>query len=129
MLVCVQKRLEQRSYRHQWKNFKQLPFIHGIGGGSSWQRIGVQEQATNQQDRYAIAMKKNGTWGAVVPHLPRKTARVCSLFLRKGGKACCTVRCLKCSLWINIRAFNFHGWPAPQKYFNNENFPTYGNSH
>ena len=27
---------------------------------------------------------------------------------------------------INIHVFNFHGWPHPQKYFSNENFPKYG---
>ena len=27
---------------------------------------------------------------------------------------------------INIRAFNFCGWPPARKYFNNENFTNYG---
>lgn len=40
----------------------------------------------NSHDIYAVAVKKDG---AVVGHLPRKIARVSSLFLRRGG----TIRC------------------------------------
>ena len=36
------------------------------------------------------------------------------------------IKLTKCILYTNIRAFNFRGSPAPQKYFNNEHFPNYG---
>ena len=32
-------------------------------------------------------------------------------------------------MYTNIRAFNFHGSPAPRKYFNNEHFPNYSIIH
>ena len=32
----------------------------------------------------------------------------------------------KCLLWSNICALNFHGSPAPQKYFDNKHFSNYG---
>ena len=34
----------------------------------------------NASDRYAVAVKKEGT---IMGHLPRKVSRVCSLFLRR----------------------------------------------
>lgn len=42
----------------------------------------------NAKDRYAVAVKKDGT---VIGHLPKKVSRVCSLFLRRGGNIQCTV--------------------------------------
>ena len=42
----------------------------------------------NASDRYAVAVKKEGT---IIGHLPRKVSRVCSLFLRRGGAIECTV--------------------------------------
>ena len=47
-----------------------------------------EKEITNNQDRYAVAVKRNGT---IVGHLPRKIARVCSLFLRRGGSISCRV--------------------------------------
>ena len=41
-----------------------------------------EREPTNSQDRYAVAVKKNGT---VIGHLPQKASRVCLLFLRRGG--------------------------------------------
>ena len=42
----------------------------------------------NTKDRHAVAVKKEAT---VIGHLPKKTSRVCSLFLRRGGSIQCTV--------------------------------------
>ena len=47
-----------------------------------------RREPTNERDRYAVAVTKNGT---VIGHLPRKVSRVCSLFLRKGGTIDCVV--------------------------------------
>ena len=47
-----------------------------------------ERETNNNQDRYAVAVKRNGT---TVGHLPRKASRVCSLFLRRGGSIHCTV--------------------------------------
>ena len=46
-----------------------------------------EREQRNAADRYAVAVKKDGT---VIGHLPRKVSRVCSLFLRRGG----TIRCV-----------------------------------
>lgn len=47
-----------------------------------------EREARNSTDRYAVAVKKDGT---IIGHLPRKISRVCSLFLRRGGVIRCTV--------------------------------------
>ena len=41
-----------------------------------------EREPRNAADRYAVAVKKDGT---IIGHLPRKVSRVCSLFLRRGG--------------------------------------------
>lgn len=46
-----------------------------------------EREPDNASDRYAVAVKKEGT---IVGHLPRKLTRVCSLFLRRGGIIECT---------------------------------------
>ena len=45
-------------------------------------------EARNRHDRYTVAVEKNGT---VIRHLPKKFSRVCSLFLKHGGRIQCTV--------------------------------------
>ena len=47
-----------------------------------------RREPTNERDRYAVAVTKDGT---VIGHLPRKVSRVCSLFLRRGGTIDCVV--------------------------------------
>ena len=44
-----------------------------------------EREPRNSTDRYAVAVKKDGT---IIGHLPRKISRVCSLFL---GVIRCTV--------------------------------------
>ena len=48
-----------------------------------------KREPDNAADRYAIAVKKEGTTVGV--HLPRKLSQVWSLFLRRGGTIDCTV--------------------------------------
>ena len=38
-------------------------------------------EPTNDKDRYAVAVMKDGT---IVEHLPKRISRVCSLFLLRG---------------------------------------------
>ena len=45
------------------------------------ERICIREPL-NANDRYAVALKKDG---AVVGHLPQKISRICALFIRRGG--------------------------------------------
>lgn len=45
-------------------------------------------EPTNVADRYAVAVLKDDV---IVGHLPRKIAKLCSLFLRRGGSIDCTV--------------------------------------
>ena len=40
-------------------------------------------EPTNATDRYAMAVTKGVT---IIRHLPRKLSKVCSLFLRRGGR-------------------------------------------
>ena len=68
--------------------------VHGYHVyGEVWQAV-VREslvcerEARNVHDRYAVSVKKNGQ---IISHLPRIIARVCSLFLRRGGSIHCTV--------------------------------------
>ena len=48
-----------------------------------------QLEPTNVEDRYAVGVVKDET---IVRHLPKRIARVCSLFLRRGGTIMCTVQ-------------------------------------
>ncbi len=50
--------------------------------------LACEREPRNTTDRYAVAVKKDGT---VIGHLPRKVSRVCSLFLRRGGTIQCAV--------------------------------------
>ena len=52
------------------------------------ERIGCEREPLNANDRYAVALKKDG---AVIGHLPQKISRICSLFIRRGGTIECTV--------------------------------------
>ena len=52
------------------------------------ERIGCIREPLNANDRYAIALKKDG---AVIGHLPQKISRICSLFIRRGGTIECIV--------------------------------------
>ena len=47
-----------------------------------------EREPRNTADRYAVAVKKDGT---IIGHLPRKVSRVCSLLLRRGGIIQCIV--------------------------------------
>ena len=52
------------------------------------ERIGCITEPLNANDRYAVALKKDG---AVIGHLPQKISRICSLFIRRGGTIECIV--------------------------------------
>ena len=47
-----------------------------------------QREIENTRDRYAVSVLKNR---AVVGHLPSKISKMCSIFLRRGGKIKCEV--------------------------------------
>ena len=51
-------------------------------GGDGWRGVDVQKRPKNTSDRYAVAVKNEGT---IIEHLPRKLSWVCSLFLRRGS--------------------------------------------
>ena len=50
--------------------------------------LACEREPRNTQDRYAVAVKKDGT---VIGHLPRKVWCVCSLFLKRGSNIRCTM--------------------------------------
>lgn len=47
-----------------------------------------EREPANSTDLYAVAVTKDGV---VIGHLHRKVSRVCSLFLRRGGRIHCRV--------------------------------------
>lgn len=60
---------------------------------TTWEaRIGetlhCNREVLNMSDRYAVCVVKEGN---IVGHLPKRIARVCSLFLRRGGQVCAVV--------------------------------------
>lgn len=52
------------------------------------EQVGCIREPLNANDRYAVALKKDGV---VIGHLPQKISRICSLFIRRGGTIECTV--------------------------------------
>ena len=50
--------------------------------------IGCEREPLNANDRYAVALKKDG---AVIGHSHQKISRICLLFIRRGGTIECTV--------------------------------------
>ena len=44
--------------------------------------LSCQREPANSQDRYAVAVKKNGT---IIGRLPRRNSKVCLLFLMRGS--------------------------------------------
>ena len=56
-------------------------------GQQHMEQICIREPL-NVNDRYAVALKKDG---AVVGHLPQKISRICALFIRRGGTIECIV--------------------------------------
>ena len=58
-------------------------WIAAIGEVLPWAR-----EPTNSDDRYDVAVKKDGT---IVGHLAKEVSHTCTLFLRRGG--CITVPC------------------------------------
>ena len=59
-----------------------------IWAAAHGERIGCIREPLNANDRYAVALKKDG---AVIGHLPQKISRICSLFIRRGGTIECIV--------------------------------------
>ena len=47
-----------------------------------------EREPTNEHDRYAVAVKKDGI---IIGHLPRDISKPCSLFLRRGSNITCYV--------------------------------------
>lgn len=52
------------------------------------EHLACEGENANNHDHYAVAVLKDRT---IVGHLPRKVSRVCSLFLRRGGRIDCVV--------------------------------------
>ena len=50
--------------------------------------VDCRREPRNPKDRYAVSVVKNDT---IIGHLPRKVSKVCSLFLRRGGRIQCRV--------------------------------------
>ena len=97
MFVSMPKRLRQLSCRDRKKEFQVIACIcrchmfKDIWEAALGKELMCERESHIQQDRYAVAVKKNGTRGAVIGHLLRKIARVCSLFLQRGDTIRCTV--------------------------------------
>ncbi len=53
-----------------------------ILGSSVGEVLNCGREPTNDKDRYAVAVVKDGT---IVGHLPKRISLVCSLFLLRGG--------------------------------------------
>ena len=68
--------------------------VHGyhvyeaIWAAALGEQIGCVREPLNAMDRYAVALKKDGT---VIGHLPQKISRICSLFIRRRGTIECIV--------------------------------------
>ena len=45
-----------------------------------------ERELDNVHDRYAVCVMWHGT---IIGHIPQRISRVCSLFLRRGGKISC----------------------------------------
>lgn len=52
------------------------------------EELQCERELDNENDRYAVAVKKDGT---IIGHLPRTISRACSLFLRRGNSISCCV--------------------------------------
>ena len=52
------------------------------------EEIQCERELHNGSDRYAVAVKKDGT---IIGHLPRKISRACLLFSRRGNTITCRV--------------------------------------
>lgn len=61
---------------------------HHIWAAAVGEVLNCDREPTNDKDRYAVAVVKDGT---IVGHLPKRISRVCSLFLLRGGNILCTV--------------------------------------
>ena len=60
----------------------------GIWAAAMGEQIGCIREPLNVMDRYAVALKKDGT---VIGHLPQKILQISSLFIRSGGTIECIV--------------------------------------
>ena len=77
MEVC-----ERNSYVRDYHMYKNV--WHVIIG----EELQCERELDNESDRYAVAMKKDGT---IIGHLPRAISRACLLFLRRGNSISCCV--------------------------------------
>ena len=77
MEVC-----ERNSCVHSYHIYKNL-WDAVIG-----EELQCERELDNESDRYAIAVKKDGT---IIDHLPQKISRACSIFLRRGNSITCRV--------------------------------------
>ena len=59
-----------------------------IWDAASGEDLVCERESSNEHDRYAVAIKKDGV---IIGHLPRKISRSCSLFLRRGSSISCRV--------------------------------------
>ena len=61
---------------------------HHIWAAAVGEELICEREPTNDKDRYAVAVLKDGS---IVGHLPKRISRVCSLFLLRGWSILCTV--------------------------------------
>ena len=77
MEVC-----ERNSCMHGYHIYKNV--WHAV----TEEELQCKRELDNESDRYAVAIKKDGT---IIGHLPRAISRVCSLFLRRRNSISCHV--------------------------------------
>lgn len=63
-------------------------FYKNIWDAVIGEEIQCERELDNESDRYAVAVKKDGT---IIGHLPRKISQICSIFLRRGNSVTCRV--------------------------------------
>ena len=59
-----------------------------IWDAATGEELVCERELSNDHDRYAVAVKKDGV---IIGHLPRTISRACSLFLRRGSSITCRI--------------------------------------
>ena len=67
------------------------------------EELQCQRERANPADNYAVVVRKGRT---VVGHLPRRLARLCALFIRRGGSIHCSPTGKRS--YSNVRALIVH---------------------
>ena len=92
----------------EWQGAHKFHVCQCIWDPEIGEQLNCTIERNNPHDRFAVAVTKEDE---IVGHTPKEYSRICSFFLRHGGKISCVVTGARCNRGLA------YGLEVPVKYF------------